>query len=204
MHGFAVLCRSIPWPTQKRMSSSLMCTEANIISWRQHDVSLCPGSGVFKTFASNMHFCASTWKKKNLRHFLQSFRPRKCFYAIIAIKHAFLIHKLGPSGFNTSLSGSGFNISLMAQQMLMHRKWCLIPILNWTNDSHIEHYQEAPWKSKEFSTDVRKSWKKHIPKQVIRQSSLKIPLSFKHSPHRLTMYCITIKILKIWTSEKLL
>ena len=32
-------------------------------------------------------------KKKNFsKHFLQSFRVTKCFYAIIAIKHDFLIH----------------------------------------------------------------------------------------------------------------
>ena len=57
-------------------------------------VSLCPGSNVFKTFAGNVLLRAiiGTGKKNFLKHFLQSFRAKKCFYAIIAIKHAFLIH----------------------------------------------------------------------------------------------------------------
>ena len=45
------------------------------------DVSLCPGSGVFKTFAGNVIFCAiiGTGKNNLLKQFLQSFPAKKCF-----------------------------------------------------------------------------------------------------------------------------
>ena len=71
--------------------------KSNVIISKVHssdDVSLCPGSGVFNTFAGNVLFRAiiGTGKKKFLKQFLQSFRAKKMFYAIIAIKHAFLIH----------------------------------------------------------------------------------------------------------------
>ena len=72
-------------------------TKTDVITSNVHSsdgVSLCPGSDVFKMLAGNMLLCAiiGTGKKNFLKHFLQSFRAKKCFYAIIAIKHAFLIH----------------------------------------------------------------------------------------------------------------
>ena len=73
-----------------------------------------------------------TGKKNFSNQFLQSFRETKCYYAIIAIKHAFLIHKhlLGPSGGVETLAFQArrFNTSLGVQQMLMHRKY-FIPIM---------------------------------------------------------------------------
>ena len=70
------------------------CTVENVISRRQDDVSHCPGSGVFKTFASNVPFRAiiGTGKKNFSKHSLQGLRATKCVHAIIAIKFAFLIH----------------------------------------------------------------------------------------------------------------
>ena len=58
------------------------------------DVSLCPGSGIFKTFAGNVLFrtIIGTGKKNFLKQFLQSFRAKRMFYAILANKHAFLIY----------------------------------------------------------------------------------------------------------------
>ena len=72
IHGFAVLRISIPGPTQKVMSSLVMCTVANVISLRQDGVSLCPGSGVFKTFTVKVLFHAiiDTGKKIFSKHFL--------------------------------------------------------------------------------------------------------------------------------------
>ena len=45
------------------------------------DVSLCPGSGIFKTSAGNVLFRAiiGTDKKKFLKQFRQSFQAKKCF-----------------------------------------------------------------------------------------------------------------------------
>ena len=93
-HGFAVLRISILGASRKLTSSSVTWPVANVISCRQDDVSLCPGSGVFKTFAGNVLFRAiiGTGKKNFSKQFLQSFRATKCFYAIIAIKYAFLVH----------------------------------------------------------------------------------------------------------------
>ena len=58
------------------------------------DISLCPGSGVFKTFAGNVLFRAiiGTGKKELFETISSKFSSEKCFYVIIAIKHAFLIH----------------------------------------------------------------------------------------------------------------
>ena len=99
------------------------------------DVSLCPGSGIFKMFTVNMLFCAiiGTGKKNSLKQFLLSVRAKRCFYAVIAIQHAFLMHFnicwAPREVLNPRLSGTGFNTSLGAQRMLMHSKSCLIPIL---------------------------------------------------------------------------
>ena len=53
----------------------------------------------------------------------------------IPIKHGFLmhLHLLVPSGVISVLSGLGFNITLGVQQMSLHRKICLIPILQLSN-----------------------------------------------------------------------
>ena len=104
MHGVVVLHMSILEPLPNLTSSSVTCIVANVISCRQNDVSLCPGSGVFKTFAGNVPFRAIIGARKitSSMHFLQSVRATKTFYAIIAILHAFLVHVheylLGPSG----------------------------------------------------------------------------------------------------------
>ena len=49
------------------------------------DVGLCPGSGVFKTFAGNMLFWViiGTGKKNFLKQFLENFQTKNMFYAII-------------------------------------------------------------------------------------------------------------------------
>ena len=118
IHSIAVVRISIPRQSQKLTSSSLTCTVANVILWHQDDVRLCPGRGVFKMFAVT---CLSAP--------FYRYRKKELFKAIIVIKHAFLIHGhlLGPS---EGVSDSGFNTSLAAQQMLMHRKPCLIPIIS--------------------------------------------------------------------------
>ena len=87
-----------------------MCTVANVKTWSQHDVGICPGSGVFKTHTENVPFLRAFSHRKyrftgveymsclmtkyHLRvHFLQDFRfscIALCFCAIIAIKHEFL------------------------------------------------------------------------------------------------------------------
>ena len=59
-------------------------TKTAIIISKVHisdDDSLCPWSGIFKTFAGNMLFRAiiGTGKKNFLKQFLQSFRAKKCF-----------------------------------------------------------------------------------------------------------------------------
>ena len=46
-HSFSVLRLGIPGPTQKLTSSLVICIVAD-------DVSLCPGSDVFKTFIGNV------------------------------------------------------------------------------------------------------------------------------------------------------
>ena len=89
LHGFAVLRISIAGLSQKLTSSSVTGTEANIILWREDDISLWPGSGVFKTFACNVPFriTIGTGKKNFLKHFLQRYRVTKCSYAINTIKY---------------------------------------------------------------------------------------------------------------------
>ena len=76
MPDFVVLRMSIPGSSQKVTSSSATCTVANV----KITLSLCPGSGVFKTFAGNVPFraiiCAG--KKNFSKHFLQGFRVTKC------------------------------------------------------------------------------------------------------------------------------
>ena len=118
INGFAVLRISILGLSQNLTSSSVTCTKANVISWCQNGVIIRPGSDVFKTSACNLPFCTiiGTGKKNFSKHFLQSFQVKECFYAIIVIKH-------------DSLSGSGFNSSLEAQQMLRHNTYIFIAIV---------------------------------------------------------------------------
>ena len=98
------------------------------------DVSLCPGSGIFKTFAGNVLFCAiiGTGKKNFLKQFLRSFQAKKNVLCNNSNQKCFsdTLTSAGPLGRcrNPRLSDSGFHTSLGAQQMLMHRKSCLIPI----------------------------------------------------------------------------
>ena len=81
IHGFVVLRISIHVLSQN-LTSSVMCTVANVISWCQNDGIICPTSGIFKMLTCNVPFCAivGTRKKRSfLKHFLQSFRVKKCF-----------------------------------------------------------------------------------------------------------------------------
>ena len=141
MHRFVVLRISIPGPTQKLRSSSVMCIVAHVISCRQHDVSLCPGSTVFKTFAGNMPFSANVeyTKKDVFEAFSQRFSSEKMFLCSNSDQTCFsdTFTSAGPLGrcWNPRLSArvfkpspfcSCFNTSLGAQQMLMHRKSCSI------------------------------------------------------------------------------
>ena len=83
LHGCEVLRIYIPGPSQNLTSSSVTCTVANAISWRQNKAI----SGVFKTFAGNepLRAVIGTGKKNFSKHFLPSVRVTKCFYAIKAM-----------------------------------------------------------------------------------------------------------------------
>ena len=72
MHGFAVLHISI---TGTVIKTDFIISKVH----SSNDVSLCPGSGIFKTFAGNVLFWAitGTGKKNFLKQFLQSFRAKK-------------------------------------------------------------------------------------------------------------------------------
>ena len=102
IHSFVALRISISGPSQNLTPPAVTCTVAKLMLWRQDEVIICPGSGVFKSFACNVPFrtVVGTGKKNFTKHFLQSFRVTKWFYEIIVIKHVFLIHShlLGPSG----------------------------------------------------------------------------------------------------------
>ena len=99
MHRFAVLRISILGPTQKLTSSSVTCTVANVISLRQHDVRLCPGSGVFKTFAGNLPFSASVeYTKKDL---FDAFSPK------FSREKMFLCNKSDQTCFSDTLTSAG-------------------------------------------------------------------------------------------------
>ena len=117
---------SILGPSQKLRSSSVMRAEENVIMWHQDDVSLCPGSGIFKTFAGNMLFCAiiGTWKREHFETISPNFSSNKMFLCNNSDQTCF-----SDTLTSAGLLSSGFNTSLRAQQMLMHRKPCPIPIL---------------------------------------------------------------------------
>ena len=97
MHGFVVLCISIPGLSQKQTSSSVMCTVANVILWRRHDFSLCTGSGVF-TFAGNVPFRAIIDTRK--KNFLEAFSPK------FSSKKMFLCNNRDQTFFSDSLTSA--------------------------------------------------------------------------------------------------
>ena len=141
IHCFAVLRISNPEPSQNLTSSSVTCTVANVISWRQNEVIICPGSGILKTFAGNVPFHTITGTGKNnfSKHFLKRLWVTKCFYTIIGTKHDFRYINICLASrevLKICLSGAGFNTSLRAQQMLMHRKSCLILIIKDFSNFH--------------------------------------------------------------------
>ena len=89
MHGFAV-----------KHSGAVIKTDVIISKvFSTDDVSLCPGSGVFKTFAGNVLFRAiiGTGKKNFLKQFLQSFRAKKMF----------LCNKSNQTCFSDALTSAG-------------------------------------------------------------------------------------------------
>ena len=98
IHGYAVLSMSIPGPSQNLMSSSV-----NQHSSKRNFVtsSLALEAAFSK---SSQVTCLSAplyvQEKKLFEEFSTKFRVTKCFYAIIEIKHDFLIylHLLAPSG----------------------------------------------------------------------------------------------------------
>ena len=90
------------------------------------DVSLCPGSGIFETFAGNVLFRAIIGKGK--KNFLkQSFRAKKKNVLCNNSDQTCFSHTLTSAGpllrcWNPHLSGSSFNTSLETQQMLIAPK----------------------------------------------------------------------------------
>ena len=100
------------------------------------DVSLCPGSSVFKTFARNMLFHAiiGTGKKNFLKQFLPTFSCKIIFVCNNSDQTYFsdTLTSAGPLG----RCWTGFNTSLRDQQMFTHRKSCLIPILKTSCDNN--------------------------------------------------------------------
>ena len=91
MHGFAVLQISIPGSSQKLTSSSVLCTLAMTLVFALE--------AAFSKRSQITCFSVPLYvheKKNFLKQFLQSFRAKRMFYAIIAIKHAFLIYYAPP------------------------------------------------------------------------------------------------------------
>ena len=87
------MCK-IPGPSQNLMSSHKTCTVASVILLRHCDVCVCPESGVIKTPPSNATIGAILHTMVNELFEIIStlFLIRTLPYAIITIKHAFLIH----------------------------------------------------------------------------------------------------------------
>ena len=127
MHSFAVLQISIPGASQKLTSSSVTCTVAITLSFaleaafskrsQVRRFSVIIGTGkkkLFETISPNI---------SSEKMFLCNNSDRTCFSDIVT--------SAGPLGrplgrcWNPRLSGSGFNTSLGAQQMLMHHVWSL-------------------------------------------------------------------------------
>ena len=76
IHSFVVLHMCIPGPSQKLTSLSVTCIKANVIWWCQNDVSIYPGSTVFKMLASNVPFRAIIGAGKD---FCEAFSPKFSF-----------------------------------------------------------------------------------------------------------------------------
>ena len=74
MHGFVVLRISIPGPSQNLTLSSVTCTVANVILWRQNKAIICPGNGIFNTFAGNVPFRAIIGTEK--KELFEAFSPK--------------------------------------------------------------------------------------------------------------------------------
>ena len=113
MHGFAVLRISIPRPSQKLTSSSVMCTVAMTLVFALE--------AIFKTFAGNVLFRAiiGTGKKKLFEAISPNFSSKKMYSC----------NNTDQTCFSDTLTSarppwkvSGFSTSLGAQQMLMHKK----------------------------------------------------------------------------------
>ena len=135
IHGFAVLRISIPGPWQNLMSSAVTCTVANVISWRQNEIIICPESCIFKTFADNIPFRAilGTEKKDFSKHFLHSFEWKNVLMQLyrsnMIFWHINICWDISGSIETLTFQAWVYNPSIGAQQMLMHRKSCLIPII---------------------------------------------------------------------------
>ena len=115
-----------------KCSRAFIKTDVSISKvYSSDDISLCPGSGILKTFVGSVLF--PTIIGTGLKQFLQSFRAKndlcnKSDQTYFSDTCTFT--SAGPLGryWNSRLSGSGFNTSLWAQQMLMHRKSYLISL----------------------------------------------------------------------------
>ena len=84
---------------QKLTSSSVTCTVANVISWCQHDASICAGSSVFKTFTGNVPFSASVeYTKKDL---FEAFSPK------LSSEKRFLCNNSDQTCFSDTLTSAG-------------------------------------------------------------------------------------------------
>ena len=84
----------VPGSSGNLMSSHKTRTVASVILLRHCDVCVCPESGVIKTPPSKMSISAILHTIEN-KHFVTIstlFLVRTLPYAIITIKHAFLIH----------------------------------------------------------------------------------------------------------------
>ena len=99
--GFEVLRERMPGPSKSDVIiRNVLSSKRNFVTSKC--VIICRGSGVFETFAGNLpsHAIIGTRKKFFLKHFLPTFWVTGSFYAMIVIKHGFLIHLhlLGPEG----------------------------------------------------------------------------------------------------------
>ena len=95
IHGYKTLrVRFFSGPSQNLMSSHKMRTVARVILLRHCDVCVCPESGVIKTLPSNASIGAilHTMENELFETISTLILVRTLPYAIITIKHAFLIH----------------------------------------------------------------------------------------------------------------
>ena len=128
IHGFAVLHINIAGPSQNL--TSLICTVANVISWHQTEGIICLAAAFSKPLQVMCHY--RYMKKEPAEGFSPQFSNDKMFLCNNSDQTWFYdtFTSSGPLRrcWSPHLSGSGFNISLGAEGMLMHRKSCLIPI----------------------------------------------------------------------------